>query len=208
MRIRQPALALKPRGDVTRNPKQGYQWPQNRTCVCVRQKYLKKKQKKKQLVKLLINAGDNNNRETALYQITSVVFHYHADIYRSKYAKLLLKAGAHVNVIGKRRKSWNKNFQMKWFCRSDAIVLLFAAGEKFSKRLVKKILDLNKGSMHLQHLCRQAIRKHLLKLDPQENLFVRVPRLPLPKAVQSYLLYDQTLDDVAEETDESSPADE
>ena len=47
MRIRQPALALKPRGDVTRNPKQGYQWPQNRTCVCVRQKYLKKKKKKK-----------------------------------------------------------------------------------------------------------------------------------------------------------------
>ena len=26
-------LALKPRGDVTRNPKQGYQWPQKRTCV-------------------------------------------------------------------------------------------------------------------------------------------------------------------------------
>ena len=47
MRIRQPALALKPRGDVTRNPKQGYQWPQNRTCVCVCQKYFKKKKKKK-----------------------------------------------------------------------------------------------------------------------------------------------------------------
>ena len=31
MRISQPTLALKPRGDVTRNPKQGYQWPQNRT---------------------------------------------------------------------------------------------------------------------------------------------------------------------------------
>ena len=30
-------LALKPRGDVNRNPKQGYQWPQNRTCLCVRQ---------------------------------------------------------------------------------------------------------------------------------------------------------------------------
>ena len=42
---------------------------------------------------------------------------------------------------------------------------------------------------------------HLLKLDPHENLFVRVPRLPLPKALQSYLLYDQTLDDVAEEID-------
>ena len=29
----EPTLALKPRGDVTRNPKQGYQWPQKRTCV-------------------------------------------------------------------------------------------------------------------------------------------------------------------------------
>ena len=26
-------LALKPRGDITRNPKQGYQWPQKRTCL-------------------------------------------------------------------------------------------------------------------------------------------------------------------------------
>ena len=50
MRIRQPTLALKPRGDVTRNPKQGYQWPHRRTIV--RQKfknrsltYLKKKKK-------------------------------------------------------------------------------------------------------------------------------------------------------------------
>ena len=33
MRIRQPTLALKPRGDITRNPKQGYQWPQKWTCV-------------------------------------------------------------------------------------------------------------------------------------------------------------------------------
>ena len=29
----EPTLALKPRGDVTRNLKQGYQWPQKRTCV-------------------------------------------------------------------------------------------------------------------------------------------------------------------------------
>ena len=29
----EPTLALKPRGDLTRNPKQWYQWPQKRTCV-------------------------------------------------------------------------------------------------------------------------------------------------------------------------------
>ena len=28
----EPTLALKPRGDVTRNPKQGYQWPPQKTC--------------------------------------------------------------------------------------------------------------------------------------------------------------------------------
>ena len=37
----EPTLALKPRGVITRNPKQGYQWPQKRTCV--HQKTLKKK---------------------------------------------------------------------------------------------------------------------------------------------------------------------
>ena len=29
----EPTLALKPRGDVTRSLKQGYQWPQKWTCV-------------------------------------------------------------------------------------------------------------------------------------------------------------------------------
>ena len=42
-----PTLALNPRGDTTRNPKQGYQCPQKRTCV--RQKLFLKKQKKKTL---------------------------------------------------------------------------------------------------------------------------------------------------------------
>ena len=33
MQIRLSTLVLKPRGDVTRSPKQGYQWPHKRTCV-------------------------------------------------------------------------------------------------------------------------------------------------------------------------------
>ena len=37
----EPTLALKPRGDVTRSPKQGYQWPHKWTCV--QQKFFKKK---------------------------------------------------------------------------------------------------------------------------------------------------------------------
>ena len=42
VRIRLPTLALKPRNDVTRSPKQGYQWPFKR--ICVHQKnFFKKK---------------------------------------------------------------------------------------------------------------------------------------------------------------------
>ena len=39
----EPSLALKPRGDVTRSPKQGYQWPHK--WACVQQKFKKKKKK-------------------------------------------------------------------------------------------------------------------------------------------------------------------
>ena len=36
----EPTLTLKPRGDITRSPKQGYQWPYK--WICVQQKFLKK----------------------------------------------------------------------------------------------------------------------------------------------------------------------
>ena len=52
----EPTLALKPRRDITSNPKEGYQWPQKRTCVCVRQKKKKKRTPKMEtlLVALLV----------------------------------------------------------------------------------------------------------------------------------------------------------
>ena len=39
----EPTLALKPRGDLTSSPKQGYQWPQKWTCV--QQNFFLKKKK-------------------------------------------------------------------------------------------------------------------------------------------------------------------
>ena len=47
----------------------------------------------------------------------------------------------------------------------------------------------------LRHLCREAIRRHLLDLDLHTNLFVRALKLELPKSLTSYILYDQLLDD-------------
>ena len=91
MRIRQPALALKPRGDVTRNPKQGYQWPQNRTCVCVRQKYLKKKRKKETNAKFYTEKELNWTSDT-INVLGIDIAQETEDVIRINYEKLLKKS--------------------------------------------------------------------------------------------------------------------
>ena len=48
--------------------------------------------------------------------------------------------------------------------------------------------------MSLKHLCRKAIRKHLLKMSPV-NLFVQVPQLGLPTLLQDYLWLNVSVDD-------------
>ena len=45
----------------------------------------------------------------------------------------------------------------------------------------------------LKQICREAIRGHLLHTNPNENLFVRVPKLGLPPTLERYLLYGFTL---------------
>ena len=54
--------------------------------------------------------------------------------------------------------------------------------------------QLNFNTSGLAHLCRQAIRKHLIELDPHENLFSRIPKLGLPAVPNKYLLYNVSLD--------------
>ena len=50
----EPTLALKPRGDVTRSPKQGYQWPHKWTCV--QQKFKKKNKRLEEFVLLEVTS--------------------------------------------------------------------------------------------------------------------------------------------------------
>ena len=76
-------------------------------------------------------------------------------------------------------------------------MLLFAAGEKihsnFSQR-AQNILKLEEPGIKLKHICREAIRKHLLDLDPHQHLFNRIHRLGLPELLNLYLLYGESLD--------------
>ena len=102
-------------------------------------------------------------------------------------------AGAHVNMVDINIKTAEYNSQ-----RSEILKLLFAAGENIDgagkvARKVKK--ELNQDlELNLIHLCRAAIRKHLLQTN-SVNLLYRVPRLGLPKLLQKFMLYNISLED-------------
>ena len=113
-----------------------------------------------------------------------------------KVVRRLLYAGAKINValhdLRKRRDTDS-------VARLQVAKLLFAAGETLvfvdvgnsgnSCGETKNYLQLN-----MMNICRRVIRKHLLKLDPYENLFLRVPRFGLPTALQRFILYYLTHD--------------
>ena len=69
---------------------------------------------------------------------------------------------------------------------------LSLAPEKYLKKAIPE------PELSLKNICRESIRNHLLQMS-NVNLFARVPKLPLPKALQSYLLYYQALQEEEEE---------
>ena len=60
--------------------------------------------------------------------------------------------------------------------------------------LIPNYLKHDDEKFHLKHLCRMAIRKHLLKLDPHTHLFDRVPKLGLPFLLTDYLLFNMSIE--------------
>ena len=140
---------------------------------------------------------------------------YHSDKVRCcESVCLLLEAGAQIN-----RKSFMGENALMIACsylhpdvdedQSDLYKLLHAAGETIDGPIrlnfnylcgyikhieIPEYFQELKENLDLKDLCREAIRKHLIDVDPHENLFVRIPRLGLPSLIVDYLLYDCSLD--------------
>ena len=152
-----------------------------------------------------VNTRDNHNHAALLIAIESGYFNI---------AKVLIDAGTDVNTLRKESETALSHFALKgneqavrFLLRSGAKVnigkqptgplepniwlLLRAEGHQMtaSQRNKKKFL---KDTLHYH--CRMAIRRHLLELDPHENLFLRIPRLGLPSGLVKYLLCDASLD--------------
>ena len=45
----------------------------------------------------------------------------------------------------------------------------------------------------LKHMCRESIRRNLMRIDRKRNLFLRIPKLGLPPSLSQYLLYHISL---------------
>ena len=84
--------------------------------------------------------------------------------------------------------------------KREVEMLLYEVGESLDNCKVE-IPDYLQQAPSLKHLCREAIRKHLLQMDPHGNLFHRVPKLEIPLTLHNYLLYDQILDDGDDDDD-------
>ena len=120
--------------------------------------------------------------------------------------RLLLQSDAKVNVLNK----LNLNALCSHVSKSKdlnkppdrtMVLLLYAAGETLDGISIDEddenisfVLDyLQKREISLKHICREVIRKHLLKLDPFTHLFSRATKLGLPRSLSDYLLYEQSL---------------
>ena len=90
-------------------------------------------------------------------------------------------------------------------CEAQVITLFFAAGETVDDHPVKVSDYLDPPTdICLSHICREAIREHMMKVDLHGNLFYRGQQLGLPTALQEYLLYNVTLKDDCEDDKVSS----
>ena len=122
----------------------------------------------------------------------------------------LLKAGAQ---IGRLNHHGNNSLQGSFKQNQKKVyyfqMLLYAAGEALDGPTVvvynfirRRYVHINipkyftelKENLDLKHLCREAIRKHLIDLDPHEHLFGRILQLGLPSIVTEYMLYDCSLE--------------
>ena len=108
--------------------------------------------------------------------------------------RALLQADVPINKVNHLRR--NALAEVLQYSDYEVSKLLFAAGETLENAVESEIPDCLKFEdlqLQLKHICREAIRKHLLDLNLHQHLFGRIPRLGLPQLLEDYLLYGASL---------------
>ena len=107
-----------------------------------------------------------------------------------------MKAGARINIRNKTgRNALTIHIEQNETIHHETAMLLYAAGEELEHEH-RNTFGENLKLLRLEHLCRVAVRKYLIDLDPHEHLFNRVTLLGLPPPIISFLLYDIAFNEV------------
>ena len=122
--------------------------------------------------------------------------------------KLLLKSGARVNSFN--HKKYNALCSHIYKCKDlnkppekNIVLLLYVAGETLDGITIDEVVEntscaLEKRGISLRELCRESIRKYLLHLNLDQNVFKTILYLGLPKLLTKYLLFDMSLHETTE----------
>ena len=163
-----------------------------------------------------VNSTDRKGRDALHLLLLNFYIH---EAYLLKSTKRLLRAGIHINrfntpqaknALGIALESKTSVVNRDEEIYRALLMLLFEAGETLDGTDVEKIPEVLKfedEKVQLKHMYREVIRKHLLKLDPHSNLFVRIPELGLPSALNKYLLFNVSLDDDDDDGDDDDDDD-
>ena len=144
-------------------------------------------------VEQLIEAGADVNWQDS-WSHTALLY---ASVSHTNCVKHFLRSNVKINVFD--QDGINAlTFSLMLFQKDqikEVIELLFAAGETIDETKVQVPDYLKPPEFNLKHVCREAIRKHLMNIDPHQHVFGRIPQLGLPSSVTKYLLYNVSLDD-------------
>ena len=137
-------------------------------------------------LELLLDAGADVNisahdGRTALFYMVLAHQSY------KRCLKLLFSAAAVVNRVNNDAKNSLEYYLLMRSTNTETMKILFAAGESVTDTTTKQLetmqtnlpdflVHAGEKKHELKHMCREAVRRHLLSLSP-ENLFVRIPRL-------------------------------
>ena len=151
-----------------------------------------------QLMKAGADVNIVNNNGSSAFLTAAVMGNVRA-------VKRLLKANCRINDTTRvAYKSLKSKFCSVRSDHSYIVRLLYAAGEliilshmaaEHGDWILRYIPDLTARKMQLVDICRDPIRKYLLRLDPQQNLFSRIAHLELPQELKEYLFYGESLED-------------
>ena len=160
------------------------------------------------IAELLVKAGaDVNNAPSCLDSHLTV-----ASLTNARYVKLLLRSNIKINTDGSSVNALMFHLTESHKINRKIVMLLFAAGEKImpsvgcTKTAIPEYLQ--HEQLSLKEKCREAIRKHLLDIDPHGNLFHRIPKIGLPSVLDRYVLFDMSIDDDDGDDDEDDDDDD